>query len=197
MQEANILLALGGDSGNTVPKSGITPSEVAVLQLIHGNDAVTDIDITGTAKNEFGKNRTNREERQRLTDLYSKNEPDGTVRSRALDMLFPGVAARLYEDFSELDLDESLFKAKPQSAAKQTEEIEQEQEDDKDPLDAMTKAQLVDYAKANDLDVDTSAKKDDLLVAVKEARDAKADEGQDGDAGDNDGIGDMNDEIFK
>lgn len=104
MQLANILLSLGGDDGNTVPKSGITPSEVAVLRVIHGDESVKEIAPYGQV------NRSSRQERQRLVDLYGRNI-EGRTTARAVDMLFPGVAARLYEDFSELELPEEFYKA--------------------------------------------------------------------------------------
>lgn len=103
MQLANILLALGGDAGNTVPKSGITPSEIAVLRIIHGEESVKEIEPYGQV------DRTSRQERQRLTDLYGRNI-EGRVTARAVDMLFPGVAARLYDEFSELELPEEFYK---------------------------------------------------------------------------------------
>ena len=40
MQTANVLLALGGKRGESVPKYGVTPAEVVVLQQLHGQDAV-------------------------------------------------------------------------------------------------------------------------------------------------------------
>ena len=103
MQLARILLSLGGDAGNTVPKSGVTPSEIAVLRIIHGEESVKEIEPYGQVA------RTSRQERQRLTDLYGRNI-EGRTTARAVDMLFPGVAARLFDDFSELELPEEFYK---------------------------------------------------------------------------------------
>jgi hypothetical protein len=105
MQLANAMLALAGDLGNTVPKLGITPSEVAVLRFIHGNDAVIEIDVL-----DVQVERTHREERDRLTEAYGAYEGEQR-RSRAVEALFPGAAARVFETFDEMDLDDSLFKA--------------------------------------------------------------------------------------
>lgn len=44
-QRCNALLAIGGDRGNQVPKLGVTPAEILVLQEIHGVDAVSDVEI--------------------------------------------------------------------------------------------------------------------------------------------------------
>ena len=104
MQVAHILLSLGGDDGNTVPKSGVTPSEVAVLRLIHGEDSVKEIQPYGQI------NRTSRGERQLLVEKYGRMI-EGVRRAPAVDELFPGVAARLYETFDELELPEEFFKA--------------------------------------------------------------------------------------
>lgn len=103
MQLANIMLSLSGDAGQTIPKSAITPSELAILQLIHGETSVADIDPYGQV------NRTSRAERERLLSVYGKNE-DGVLRSKAIDSLFPGVAARMFETFDELELPEEFYK---------------------------------------------------------------------------------------
>lgn len=105
MQTATILLALGGHKGNTLPKHDVTPAEVAVLRLIHGSDAVTDIAPTGTVK------RTHREERQRLVETYGRRVDGNRHAAPAIDALFPGVASRVFENFDELDLPEEFFKA--------------------------------------------------------------------------------------
>lgn len=105
MQLATVMLALAGDRANTIQKFDVTPSEVAVLQRIHGTDAVFDIAVTGDDK------RTNRQERERLTEAYGKMTVDGQYESPAVNSLFPGAAARLFETFDELELDESLLAA--------------------------------------------------------------------------------------
>ena len=43
LQTANVVLALGGDARNTVPKYAVTAAEVAVLRMIHGDAAVFDV----------------------------------------------------------------------------------------------------------------------------------------------------------
>jgi hypothetical protein len=106
LQTANIWLALGGDMGTTVPKYGVTPSEVAVLRAIHGSDAVFDI--------EPGEDidRSNREEMERLRLTYGHAKRQGPSGEEVIvATLFPGAAARAFQSFDELELDESLFKA--------------------------------------------------------------------------------------
>lgn len=104
MRIYNCLLALAGDTGNTVPKANITAAEIALLQAIHGTGSVIDIEDVGSVK------RSNREERGHLFDTYAKPQPTGDRLSRELDTLFPGIAARLPESVEELDLDDSFFK---------------------------------------------------------------------------------------
>lgn len=109
MQLAHCWVALGGDTGNTVPKFDVTPAEIAVLQAIHGSDAVFDIVPVNDT------NRSNREERSRLLAFYGK--PAGSREVSAVDALFPGMSARLPETFEELELDESFFKATERATA--------------------------------------------------------------------------------
>ena len=103
MQVASVMVALSGDKGQTVPKMGVTPSEIAVLRIIHGEESITDIQPYGQI------DRSSRAERQRLIERYGKME-DGEFLCRAVNSLFPGVAARLYETFDELELPEEFFK---------------------------------------------------------------------------------------
>jgi hypothetical protein len=104
MQTADCLVRLGGDAGNTVPKFGLTVSEIAVLQVIHGSDAVVDVRPRGTIERSW------REERQRLVHAYGR-EQDGVWRAPAVDQLFPGAAARLFETFDEIEMDPEFFAA--------------------------------------------------------------------------------------
>ena len=105
MQTANILLALGGDSGNQVPKFGVTAAEIAVLRAIHGEDAVTNV-----LPLEAGDNRTNRTELARLRARYGAAQ-DGEG-NKVVGTLFPGAAARVFETIDELELPEALFAGK-------------------------------------------------------------------------------------
>ena len=112
MQIANVILALGEDAGNTVPKYKVTPSEVAVLREIHGNEAVTEILPIGQIA------RPHRVERERLVREYGRNI-DGVRRAPAVDHLFPGAAAPLFETFEQLDLPEEFYKATGRVGARQ------------------------------------------------------------------------------
>lgn len=101
MQTANILLSLGGDHGNTVPKYGVPASEIAVLREIHGAEAVQEIEPAGDIAS------THRAEIGRLRAIYGKAQKDACPVER----LYPGAAARVFEDLAELELPEEFFKA--------------------------------------------------------------------------------------
>lgn len=103
MQTANIMLALGGDKGNTIPKIGVTAAEIPVLQALHGNDAVTEIRPTADIA------RTNREERLRLLEVYGRLRDGKDVSP--VSQLYPGAAARVFERFDELTIPAEFFAA--------------------------------------------------------------------------------------
>jgi hypothetical protein len=103
MELANVLLALGGDRNNTVPKYEVTAAEIAVLVAIHGIDAVHDIEPLEKTRTVSFK-----EERERLLGLYpAKNEDNKLI---VLEV-YPGVAPVLHTEIATLGLDETLFKA--------------------------------------------------------------------------------------
>lgn len=115
MQTANLLLNLAGSRDQQVQKFGVTPPEAALLMALHGTDALSDIEITGDRET------SSAEERERLTAFYARTVPGGGNRApgRAcpeLDALFPGLRAKLPEEFADLGLHESLFKTPPKAA---------------------------------------------------------------------------------
>lgn len=164
MQTASVLVALAGDTGNTVQKWGVTPSEVAVLQLVHGSDAVTDIHVREDVQ------RTNRAERERLAAFYGQPQPDGGFKSIAVDSLFPGAAARLFERFDELEIDEQFFVTPPASApiaATAAPALE---------LSKLKKDALIRIAEQRGVDVADTDTKAAIIEAIEAAPEAVADE---------------------
>jgi hypothetical protein len=135
MQKATILLSLGGDSGNQVQKYDVTPSEVAVLRAIHGDQSVSDIEPTGEAKSldNPGKARTDREDLARLRQEYGAAKD--VNNTSIFETLFPGVGARGISSFSDLGLDKSLYKAKER--VDPDEDTGEDANDGKDELDGM------------------------------------------------------------
>lgn len=103
MQTANVLVSLGGDHGNQVMKHYVTAAEIAVLRAIHGDEAVTEVEPAGEVK------RSHRNERERLLSIYgAAKTPD---HKPIVEGMFPGIAARVFENLNELDLPDNFFKA--------------------------------------------------------------------------------------
>lgn len=103
MQIASVLVAIGGDLGNTIPKHGVTASEIAVLRAIHGEGAVSEIKPIGDVK------RTNSEERNRLLTRYGRAKD--SENNSIVNNLFPGAAARMFATIDELGLPSAFFAA--------------------------------------------------------------------------------------
>jgi hypothetical protein len=108
MQTAHVMVNIGGDSGNQVPKD-VTAAEIAVLIAIHGDEAVQDVSPTGEI------DRTNRDELARLRSIYGR-ATDGES-NRIIDQLFPGAGARVFETLEELGLPEKVYKALTRASA--------------------------------------------------------------------------------
>ncbi|GAA4169072.1 hypothetical protein [Shinella granuli] len=194
MQTANVMLAIGGDAKNTVPKYGVTAAEVAVLRYIHGEDAVFDIEVTGSVE------RTHRQEIGRLTEVYGRQEGERRVSPAVAD-LYPGAAARVFETFDELEIPDDLYAAAGRKVAapvKPKKEAPAPAADD-DGLDAMKVKELQALAGAEGVDLTGVTKKDDIIEAIRLYRAAQSTPaGGDGDedgVGDDDGVGEMNDEF--
>lgn len=184
MQTANIILALAGDTGNTVPKFGVTAAEIAVLRLLHGEDAVFDIEPVGEIQ------QSHRAEIERLSKLYGKTQPDGRYVAPAVSTLYPGAAARVFEKISELDLPEELFK--PVERAKPRAKAEGEPTTAAKILGDMSVAELKAHAEANGIDLNGATKKAEIAAAI-EAATAAPEAPVTSEPDDEDGIGDMND----
>ena len=174
MQTANIMLALGGDTGNTIPKYEVTASEIAVLNAIHGDGAVTEIDPLGEI------DRTDRAEVNRLRVIYGRAK-DGDDKA-LVDILFPGAAAPAFRTLKDLDLDSSFFKAVSRASA---EPFGGKGDHDGDgavggaaPAQAtgyagMKVGELKSLAVTRNIDLGAASKKPDI-IAVLEAADAAA-----------------------
>ena len=113
MQTANIMLAIGGDRGNTVPKYAISVAEIALLRAIHGEDAVFDVEPLEAPAMDEGVAVSNRAELNRLRRVYDAKDADG---NRIVDQVYPGAAARVFETLDEIDLPEDYFKPTERTA---------------------------------------------------------------------------------
>lgn len=155
METANIILALGEDMANTVPKRGVTPAEVAVLMAIHGENAVSEIDVNGET------DKKPREVMQDLTYRYGRatdNENRPIIRR-----VFPATNSPMPKSFADMDLPDDYFKGAAPSVE------EEDEEEGEKSVDDMTKTELVAYAEANDIEVDAKAKKSEILAAIEAA----------------------------
>lgn len=165
MHIANVMVALAGDQKNVVPKTRVTAAEIAVLQAIHGNDAITEVEPLGDIK------RTNREERERLFIIYGKAK-DHDDRAIVTQM-FPGVAARVHETLDELELAPEQFKAIKRAdvtAAAVKVDLEIQDEDIAEfKLEDKTKPELLAIATGLGLAVPTTIKKSDLIALIRDA----------------------------
>jgi hypothetical protein len=110
MEIANVLVGLGGDRGNTVPKYGVTAAEIAVIRSIHGEDSVFDIEPIGEVS------RPSRVERSRLVAVYGR-AMDGNQNS-IVEKLYPGAAAPLFETLDSLELPDDFYKTATRVARK-------------------------------------------------------------------------------
>ena len=83
MQICNCTVAIGGEVGMTVLKERVTVPELAILRVIHGEDAVRNIEVIADEAIDSG------EERSRLNAVY--RSPENIVRDTfgAADR-FPG-----------------------------------------------------------------------------------------------------------
>lgn len=115
---ANVLVALGGDRRNVVPKVAVTAPEIAVLCAIHGEDAVHDIQpLDDTVE------RTAKTERERLLMQYPAKGSEGDL---VVMTVYPGVTPLMHDTLESLGLGDELYKAverakpkaKPKTAAK-------------------------------------------------------------------------------
>lgn len=197
METANILLDIGEDGTTILSKSRVTPAEVAVLRVIHGEDAVTEIEVLAEeATTPEGNKRTHRQEIARLMEVYGKPTPEGGREARAVTTLFPGAAARVFETFEELELPDDHFKTKTRATSAKPEPFAGKGDHDDDgkaggmALTGMTIPALKTLADAENIDLESETKKAAIIAKIEAARAAKADA-----AGDDEGdeIGEMTD----
>jgi hypothetical protein len=106
LQAANIMVAIGGDRGHTVPKFGVSATEISILQAIHGPGSIYDVEPVDNLKDEDGKPVRGRDELARLRQVY-----DTEAGKNAFAALYPGIGAKAVEDLDDLDIPEENMKA--------------------------------------------------------------------------------------
>lgn len=125
MQEAKATIHLNRFS--SVAETGLTPAEAQFLLYEHsdnvGGASVTDLVITGDAKDKVGedkdgneilKPRTDQAEKARLARRYVARDKQGKLE---IENVFPGMNPKLPATFAEVEF-EGLFPFKTEPAAK-------------------------------------------------------------------------------
>lgn len=164
MDIATITLLLGGHAGNSIQKYGVTAGEIAVLQLIHGNESVREVEWTGDVQ------RSHRAEIERLHNIYGANDGNGRSMSKAVASLFPGAAARVFEKLSELELDSEFIKSLGPVEEKAKKPVaKDEPADEGDDLSKLTKVQLLQMASERGVDVSQNDTKAEIVKALEAA----------------------------
>lgn len=113
MELANVIVAIGGDKSNTVPKYGVTPAEIAVLMTIHGNEAVFDIQPLFREVE-----RSASQERERLFAKYPAKDDDNNP---IVAKVYPGNNPIMHMTLEDLQLPEEAFAATERVKPKKTE----------------------------------------------------------------------------
>lgn len=147
MELANVTVRLGGLLTNTVPKIGITPAEILVLQHIHGSDAVVDIRPAG----EDNKIRHEAEFR-RLAAIYDGGagaftDQPGAERDGVMSKLFPGAVKRLPVTLEEIGITDFAPPAAP--PVPEPEEAEADEAEDADEAEEAEANEPAGGAKAD------------------------------------------------
>jgi hypothetical protein len=182
MEYANILVAIGGDGAHQVPKYNVTPAEVLVLKFLHGDQAITDVDVQGElpkagdwneGDDEALKPRTDRQEIERLRALYSRQDGDVVISPAVTALFGNGIGKNVPKTFADLELDESQYIAKERktSAKKSTKAKDDDAQDGEKSLDDMTINELrAEASKEPEVDLTGLTSKADILEAVKKQR---------------------------
>lgn len=99
MELATITLKLSGQTANTVVKQNVTPAQAAIYAMLHGEDCIQALKITGT-----DKGRTIPIEIDRL-----RAEFVSVKGKEALDKLFPGRFPQLPSTFALIGFEPTEF----------------------------------------------------------------------------------------
>lgn len=117
MELADCVLNIGGDAGNQVPKTAITPAEIAILRAIHGEDSVHSLKPLGADEVDL------HEEMDRLQAFYGWKEEN----TRLIQRVLPTVAS-MPLTLRELRMPEEYFVALARAVPAVDEEAPEETE---------------------------------------------------------------------
>lgn len=116
MEYANIQVAIGGDTGNTVPKFFVPASEIALLLAIHGPDSLFDFEPVEAPAD--AEDLSDSEELQRLRSIYG-HVTDGEGE-QYLKQVYPGAGAKVVRTLDALEIPEGAYKVLERVSAKGT-----------------------------------------------------------------------------
>ena len=125
MQLADIQVNLGGNLHQSIPMRGVTPAEICVLKIVHGDDGVNNVRPTTMDK------RTHKDEKDRLLERYTRHNED-------IEKMFPGMDPRLPVTLKDIGIVAKIEVDAP----------EPEEEDDTPAPQAVTPQKLALIAKA-------------------------------------------------
>lgn len=114
MDYVNLQIAIGGDTGNTVPKFFVPVSEIPVLMAIHGADSLTEFEQV--EPHEGIEELSNVEELQRLHSIYG-HVTDGNG-DNVLKQVYPGAGAKVLTSLDDIDIPEGAYKVTERASAK-------------------------------------------------------------------------------
>lgn len=138
MQICNVIVRLNGSMLHTVPKTGVTPAEILVLQRIHGNDAVVEVRPV-----KFEKNRSHLKEYDRLASIYdnaaSASAP-GEEGGSIMGLLFPGAMKKLPRTLKEIGM-AGLAAPEVEAEVEVEEVLDTDEEPAADEVDPFTPAE--------------------------------------------------------
>lgn len=97
MELADAIVRHKGKLTTTIPKFGLTPPEVVLLQHIHGNDAVVDLTVSAQGK----VDRDEFEELDRLRNVYGVSGDN----LKMIAEIFPGHSPSLPMTFKQLGIE--------------------------------------------------------------------------------------------
>lgn len=118
MEFANVQVSINENQLMNIYKTDVTPAEVVLLQMIHGQESVNNIQLSGNNKNPKFAKRTMAQEIERLKKVYGEKK---------FKLAYPGATPRLASTFADLGIDFSkqiAAEAKASIAAKKDKKVE-------------------------------------------------------------------------
>ena len=168
IQHCSCVVHLNGDRNFAIPKEDVTIAEIVLLRMIHGDDAVVDIDPTF-----MDKAGTLRAERDRLASAYGHREAIAGL----VQKIFSEVQVQGLSTMEDIGMDDTPLP--PPRVAKQIRDLPVERVDLSGPIDGALPLDDEDApAVEGEAQIDpahAAAEMDDIpMTNIEKARAAKA-----------------------